>query len=360
MNINRHNYESFFLLYTDNELCAADRNTVEIFVKDNADLKQELDMLQQSIVQPDKITFKAKNNLLKPEIFTTSTEEKLLLYIDKELSVPMMKELEIMMAADDKLSTELSLLQQTKLSVDSNIVFADKHFLYRQEKNRVIPFGWWKLAAAGVFIGFGIWGMKVYVNKPGAVTAIEVAGKITVQPSNPVIETPANKLPEESTVATTQIAVTEENSTPKRVKQAVQIKEQRVIVPQEKVLVKEEKINNKPGNNLPKPYFENINKPGSNQNEIASVSPQTQQDNFNAGTDKKTQPALNNNNVYTAVFSESANDNKEDQFTFLDDEPKKSRIGGLLRKAKRLLERNTKMKTGDNNVKVANLEFAIQ
>jgi hypothetical protein len=71
MNINRHNYESFLLLYIDNELCAADRNAIELFVQDNADIKQELYMLQQSIVQPDIITFKAKNNLLKPEAFTT-------------------------------------------------------------------------------------------------------------------------------------------------------------------------------------------------------------------------------------------------------------------------------------------------
>jgi hypothetical protein len=360
MNINRHNYESFLLLYIDNELCAADRNAIELFVQDNADIKQELYMLQQSIVQPDIITFKAKNNLLKPEAFTTSTEEKLLLYIDKELSVPLMRELETMMAADDRLSTELGLLQQTKLSVDSNIIFADKHLLYREEQDRVIPFGWWKLVAAAVIVGFGLWGMKAYVNKPGVVTAMQVAVNPTVHRFNTVIETPVKKLSQESIVAITQIAATEEASPLKKVKQAVQIKKQRVIVPRQNVLVKEEKIINKPSNNLPKPYFENSSKPGSNQDQIASVTPQMQQNNLNAGTDKKTQPALNNNNVYTAAFSESANDTKEDRFTFSDDEPKKSRIAGLLRKAKRLLERNTKMKTGDNNVKVANLEFALQ
>jgi hypothetical protein len=360
MNINRHNYESFFLLYIDNELCAADRNAVELFVLDNADLKPELYMLQQSIVQPEIITFKAKNNLLKPDAFTTSTEEKLLLYIDRELSVPLRKELETMMAADDRLSTELGLLQQTKLSVDSNIIFTDKHLLYREEQDSVIPFGWWKLAAAAVIVGFGLWGMKVYVNKPGVVTTLQVAAKPTVQPSSPVLETPVKKLSQEPIVAITPIVATEETSPLKKVNRTVQIKEQRVIVPRQNVLVKEEKTIIKPINNLPKPYFENNSKPVSNQNEIASVTPKTQQNNFNDGIDKKSQPASNNNNVYTTTFSESASDTKEDQFTFSDDEPKKSRIAGLLRKAKRLLERNTKMKTGDNNVKVANLEFALQ
>ena len=65
MNINRHNYEEFFLLYVDNELSAAERNAVELFVQQNPDLGEELQLLEQSVVSHDEIIFEDKQRLLK-------------------------------------------------------------------------------------------------------------------------------------------------------------------------------------------------------------------------------------------------------------------------------------------------------
>ena len=46
MIINRDNYENFFLLYVDGELCAADRKAVEDFAAENEDLQKELEILR--------------------------------------------------------------------------------------------------------------------------------------------------------------------------------------------------------------------------------------------------------------------------------------------------------------------------
>ena len=370
MNINRNNYEHFFLLYTDNELSAADRQAVELFIKENADLQPELDMLQQTIVQPEQINFAAKNSLLRATKFTESEEEMLLLYIDNELSLQQVKELNEMVISNGELVNELNILQQTRLQPDTSVVFPDKSLLYKKEEGRVIPFGWWKLAAAAVFIGFGIWGMKLYVDKTN-----NVINQSTVKTTSPqrAVSVPASnnsqqpvnveKTDQQNTVIDKGVQDEKQFKSDKKIIQPRQIKEQRNIAPEVNTLA-EKQVDIKRDNNLPKPYFENINKPERNENTATNVTPQTQKIKLPAGvsdgiTKNINQPA-NNNNVYTAVFSETDTDNKQDQFAFSDDEPHRSKMGGFLRKAKRLLERNTKMKPGDNNVKVANLEFAIQ
>jgi hypothetical protein len=67
MEINRNNYEEFFLLYTDNELSAGDRKAVEEFVRLHPDLKEELDILIGTILIPQAIEFENKEELYKEE-----------------------------------------------------------------------------------------------------------------------------------------------------------------------------------------------------------------------------------------------------------------------------------------------------
>ena len=131
MNINRHNYEEFFLLYVDNELSAAERNAVEVFVQENADLKEELLMLQQTIFNSATVVFENKHTLLKEEI--TPLQENLLLYIDGELNAAAKLNMQQLLAADAAANKEFIVLQQTKLQADTAIVFPDKKTLYKKE-----------------------------------------------------------------------------------------------------------------------------------------------------------------------------------------------------------------------------------
>src|SRR6188768_3348998 len=85
MNIDRHNYETFFLLYIDNELPDTEKELVEEFVRENPDLQEEFTMLQQSIVMPDTVVFDDKEALYKNQFETSGLQEKLFLHLDNEL-----------------------------------------------------------------------------------------------------------------------------------------------------------------------------------------------------------------------------------------------------------------------------------
>jgi hypothetical protein len=368
MNINRHNYETFFLLYTDNELSVAERKAVDEFVIANPDLLEELDMLKDSILLPDNIEFNFKNSLLKSELITDDIQEKLLLHLDNELAPTEKTEIEYLIKKDAGIAKEWNILQATKLTANETIVFEDKQSLYRKEAGRVVAFPWRKMAAAAVLIGFGVWGGMAYLKNDTKIKVNEMATIETVQPTeNRVKAKPQQTIPADTMVGMRgdDIASTKEIATPKlaSTKSEVTVKrnadkvkdnstETAVATPQK-------------DNNLPKPYFENINKPESNKTIIASVTPLKQPTNIvdpgnnvsAANTDK--QDAAN---VYASTTSFTDNSEEtSNHILYMDEEKvKKTKIGGFFRKVKRVVERTTNIKTGGNNFKVANLEFAIQ
>jgi len=156
MKIDRHNYEEFFVLYIDNELTVDQRKQVDLFVKENPDLQEELVMLRQSKLVPDhSVVFEKKEFLMKEEynsfINMNNYEEWLVLYVDDELNDEEREAVEKFAANYPKVREELILFRQTKLQQEA-VTFNDKESLYRNEKVRVISVQWWKVAAAAILI----------------------------------------------------------------------------------------------------------------------------------------------------------------------------------------------------------------
>ena len=49
INIDRNNYEEYFLMYVDNELTPVQRLAVEEFISNHPDLKEELEILSATV-----------------------------------------------------------------------------------------------------------------------------------------------------------------------------------------------------------------------------------------------------------------------------------------------------------------------
>ena len=154
MNINRNNYEEYFILYLDNELGSDDRRQVELFVQENADLKGEFDLLSQTRLAPDDaVVFDEKQQLLNiasaASINDSNFEEWLVLYIDNELTGQQKISVEEFLVNHPAAKTELGILQKTKLHSEEAVIFPNKETLYRrEEKVPVIAFSWRKMAVA--------------------------------------------------------------------------------------------------------------------------------------------------------------------------------------------------------------------
>ena len=361
MTINRNNYESIFLLAVDNELSAPERNMLDNFLKNNTDLQKEFSHLQNSIVPAEEIVFKGKLNLLKPELISLELVEKILLFIDNELDEEAISNFKLEMASDEQLSNAINIFRQTKLTPQLQIIFANKQLLYKKENNKVVYFNWLKYAAAAVFIGFGIWGAIKYLPLSSNGLENPLAQKTSIQTNlhnaNNVGSitqiTPGIKVP---TTTKSRVKEVEYISKKTENKTAGTLKKQPGLrVYESLALVKE---NSKINNNLLK-----INNQKTIENIISDLDKTTNINTINEHSNtEKNKPNNPQNNIYTTSFSGNNEENKVDHYSFTeqDDEPKKSRLSGFLRKAKRILERNTKIKASNENLKVANFEFATQ
>lgn len=151
MKINRHNYEEFFLLYLDNELDITDRILVENFIAENADLQQEFYQFKQTISLQEPIIFKNKKLLFK-DVVSDETREQLFLHLDNELPLEHSLTIEKLIKENSDVNEEYSVLKNTILPFEQ-ITFTNKQLLYKEEESKIIPFPWFRISVAAIFIG---------------------------------------------------------------------------------------------------------------------------------------------------------------------------------------------------------------
>ena len=391
MNINRHNYETFFLLYVDNELSAADRKAVEEFVQVNTDLQVELQLLLETTLPTETVSYNATQDLYKKEIELDSLQESLLLHLDNELDASAKKEIEAAIGSDNNINKEWQVWQQTKLDSKDVVEFKDKKSLYRHEGSRVVAMRFWRIAAAAaILLMILLTGISILRNnKPldkedstaknetKAVEKKQSVNKDDIKIADDIVD-PSEKTSIEniaSANATKEKEQKENNTNP-----VIPVKQQGQVVEKNNIAV-EKNINNKK-EVIEKTSLENINKEKSNEiiastvltNRKSEVVPESKIPDAVANTssikekisapskpfiDYNSVPAMPDSYAKTAGLNEGTSENNNKIFYMNEETVTRSKVGGLFRKVKRIVERNANIKTG-KSVKIAGFEIALK
>lgn len=350
MNINRHNYEEFFLLYVDNELTTAQRKIVEAFVAVNPDLQEEFHLIQQSTFKADAhLDSQFITSLLKPVTEeTTLQEEQLLLYLDNELNSLEKAKIERALVEQVDLQKEMQWLKRTQAEADLNIVFPNKVLLYKEETPARVFYmsttvkRWSAAAAVILLLGATIWLLQPKSNEQGGLEANN--GTTNAEKKNTGTTATIQEQVKDALAAEMEnIAVNTDNNTTSS------------------STVPSKKITTSPANKIDPSTSSNtkVDKPTTN-NIVAKVEdpkinlPENNSSTQSNKTETPTvQPiASTANNISYASYN--TDENTENENSILTEErQRRSGLKGLVKKAKRMFERNTGIQSNASEVRFA-------
>ena len=347
-------------MYADNELSKTERKIVEIFVQENPDLKEEFSMWKLSINSPDEdVKLLDKSFLLKKEtsfINENNCEEIFVKYHDDELSDEQRKETENFVIENSKFKEDFELIGKAKLIPENAIVYPGKKQLYRKEKSgRIVPMILWRSIAAAIFIGFGLWITVSYFNKNKVSQSVTTTKNINEQkPEIKELIPGTNDTTKKPAKEDNNIAYSTKTNSQERIKKDGTKIEKLVLkgqkIKEQAIVNNDIKANNRPGEqkiNVPKTDFDNqmavSEKPVK---DVPSVTEKTQTpltDDHIAMRANKVNPDIQNvPHAQTASYVLNTDANNQN-YVFYDvpaEEFRKSKIGGFLKKVKRVVERN--------------------
>lgn len=383
MDINRNNYEAHLLQYVDGELDAAGQKAVEAFLHQNPDLQEELLMLQQTVLQAETHIFNDKALLFKT---SEATQAQLLQYLDNELPAAEAALLAQQIDTDQALRQEWQILQQTRLDAEDKLVFANKASLYRQAPGRVIAFKWWRVAAAALLLGFGVWGgMSLLHTHKGGNAENGLANTPAVNSTQP-LATPSTNNPgtnaKQSGDNNNNLASVDNNNNTSATPVIKPTNDSPILTKDNSASVAQQ---------LPKAVrWSNRANTVSGQNDLERVQKKSEKiisQNFNTDNGNEiatTNVTLTNSQLEPAVAApaEKINTEKNDAVekvlkgsaavavnetndvgasnSYLATSSKKIRKSGLLRKVTRFFQRSLNNRGEGDGLKIAGFEFAVR
>jgi hypothetical protein len=398
MNINRHNYEEFFLLYVDNELNIAQRKAVEAFIAQNPDLRAELEMLQEAVLPADEgVVFSGKESLLRTAsapnpVNETNCEEYFVLYADDELNNEEKDLVEQFVYRNPQHEAAFELMQQVKLMPDTSIVFPDKYALYRHEEDDrkpvpVIRMRFWKIALAAavlLFVGGMGWYMSTDKGGNGTVEPTDLANNGTKATQRDTVQQPKEQMPvvtpQQQNQSDNQTFA--DNNTEEQQKQQQAAQKQRGVkasAPKDDAMAvkkdDQEKNITDPSNIQPRPdvkpteaYADNNGKTEKIKEAVQLKASTNVSETIDHGVvgniptpEKGSDLAVNTQTVKTTFGPDS--DPELDPNTVASTDNKKNKMRGFFRRVSRVFEKTASLNSdGDERkgIRIASFEIALK
>ncbi|MES2287494.1 MAG: hypothetical protein V4547_17500 [Bacteroidota bacterium] len=133
MNINKNNYEAYFLDYHEGNLTPVQVADLLFFVEQHPEIKEEFENFESfSLEDFSSIEFENKSSL-KKEITLDNKEEYFIRAVENELNISEIALLNNFLKQHPQFLVDLELFQKTKLSLDTSLVFEYKNGLKRSK-----------------------------------------------------------------------------------------------------------------------------------------------------------------------------------------------------------------------------------
>ncbi len=239
MNINRSNYEVYFLDYLDGNLPDDQVDDFLDFLNNNPDLRDELNAVSSLTIPADIHVFKNKEVLLKNELTESSPfDYRAVAFMENDLPEEDQTAFLNEITSDTEKEKQFDWFLKTRLQPDSTIVFPDKASLRKEPARKIILF-WGSRVAAALVLLFAIWAVWDFSMEPSHQLAQEQPA-VSIQKELPETSQPVNPVSENKNEM--QLLAREQQGPPNKPVQAVQpfIPVQSTLQPDELVVQREE------------------------------------------------------------------------------------------------------------------------
>ena len=222
IDINRNNYEEYFLDFLEGKLSPPDENLLMLFLNENQDLKSELEFFEVHEIFADNIYLENKTGLKKSGIMSGITsnnfDELCIARMEGDLNGKETIEFDKFITGNEKKEKEYNLYKLTKIQPDKFLVFQNKENLKkREEKVFILKKNYqWISVAASIIIFLAIYLFIPKEKGDNKLSVAELDKNIKVE-SLPVAENDVKKINKINDFNTKKRNTKEKSFTPKKI-----------------------------------------------------------------------------------------------------------------------------------------------